>query len=88
MTTEITPSSPLYGKPWKIDSSHGSFESADERRKVLETATEGGIQVKVKYRPEKSGAAQKFDVKIRSTNVKPPKKGKKKNKSRQEPKQP
>lgn len=88
MSTETTPSSLLYGKPWKIDSSHSTFKSADERRKVLKGATEGGIQVKVKYRPEKSGAAQKFDVKIRSTNVKPTKKSKKKKKTPQETKQP
>ena len=63
----MTETKSLYGKPWTIESTHNTYESASKKREKLGDDT--ALQVKIKRTP--SGL---FTVRTRSTHVEVPKK--------------
>ena len=56
----------LHGKPWAVDSTHGSYEDACKRKELL--LKSDGVQVKIRRRSDNS-----YDVKTRSTLASPSK---------------
>ena len=58
---------PAKGKPWSVESTHTSYESADQKRNSL--ASNENLQVKVRR-----SAAGTFTVRVRSLITEEPKK--------------
>jgi hypothetical protein len=61
----------LYGKPWAIESTHNTYESANEKREKL--GENDALQVKIKR-----SSAGLFTVRTRSVHVEKPKRKEKK----------
>ena len=69
----------LYGKPWTINSTHSTYESADKKRKIL--SEDKDLHVKVKRTPEGVFTVRTRTAAIDSSKKKTKSQGKPKSKS-------